>query len=267
MNHSEANHTPAQAATEGQEGATAAPAQTSTPFFSVTANVQRGGFTLQAQFNISPGERIAVMGPSGAGKSTLLKAIAGHLPATTPPLLSAGVPAHPGAAQLLEQNPLLFPHLSAAGNIEFALKARGAARSAARIAARDWLARVGLADLGERYPHQLSGGQQQRVSLARSLCGAPQLLLLDEPFTALDPVTSAETRKLISRLLVEQAVAALIVTHHLADATALATRLILVENGSLTHDASPTQVLENPGTEFAAALGRAAAGPRTGEKL
>lgn len=251
--------------------------------FAVNVNVQRGEFQLRAQLTVAAGERIAVMGPSGAGKSTLLKAIAGQLPTSAPTLLvadaspSPGTPAQPGTlkpgtvqpgtVQLLEQNPLLFPHLSAAGNIEFALKARGVKRATARDQAQDWLDRVGLADLGSRLPQQLSGGQQQRVALARALCGSPSLLLLDEPLTALDPVTAAEIRDLITELLAAQEVAAVIVTHHVSDATALASRLILVENGLLTHDGTPAQVLAKPGTEFAAALSRSVAGPGTAENL
>lgn len=241
--------------------------------FAVNVNVQRGEFQLRAQLTVAAGERIAVMGPSGAGKSTLLKAIAGQLPTSAPALLvadaspSPGTPAQPGTVQLLEQNPLLFPHLSAAGNIEFALKARGVKRAAARVQARDWLDRVGLADLGSRLPHQLSGGQQQRVALARALCGSPGLLLLDEPLTALDPVTTAEISDLITELLEAQKAAAVIVTHHVSDATALASRLILVENGLLTHDGTPAQVLAKPGTEFATALSRSVAGPGTAENL
>jgi len=225
--------------------------------------VDRAGFRLDVALEVAPGERVAVMGPSGAGKSTLLSTLAGFtrldagsirlgarvLAASGRPALHVA-PMERGAV-LLGQDPLLFPHLTAAQNIAFGLRARGRSRPAAADVARAWLDRVGMACLGDRRPAELSGGQQQRVALARALVTGPELVLLDEPLSSLDAETVADIRALLAEHLIGTTI---LVTHDAVDAAALADRLVIIEGGRVTQDGPVREVLQSPATGFAAAL-------------
>ncbi|WP_336631491.1 MULTISPECIES: sulfate/molybdate ABC transporter ATP-binding protein [unclassified Microbacterium] len=235
--------------------------------------VRRGGFELDARVAAGPGDAVAVMGPSGAGKSTLLAVVAGLLrsreghvrvdgrdvssPTTQVP------PKHRGVV-LLGQDPHLFPHLSARENVVFGLRARRRASSAALRAAADaWLDRVGLGAHRARRPDALSGGQRQRVALARALATAPRLLLLDEPFGALDPATATEIRGVLADQLAATGTTTVFVTHAVVDALVLADRLLLLEEGRVVQDGPPRDVLTLPATPFAAGLAGVARVPGT----
>jgi molybdate transport system ATP-binding protein len=225
--------------------------------------VRRPGFDLEVGVTLAPGETVAVMGPSGAGKTTLLHAIAGlvrpdegHVrvgdrlvASTTPPL---HVPTAQRGIALLDQNPRLFPHLSVVDNVAFGLRAAGMRAAAARAVAEHWLERVGLVGIGARWPRTLSGGQQQRVAVARALAVAPALVLLDEPLAGLDPRTGADVRAVIHEQLRASSASAILVTHDILDAAALASRLMFLEDGTLTQDGPIEEVLRAPATDFAA---------------
>lgn len=214
-----------------------------------------------AAIQVEPGETVAVMGPSGAGKSTLLEAIAGLVPLTDG-YVQVGertlsdprprVAVHRRGTVLLGQDPRLFPHLSARDNVAFGPRARGVDRDAAAHHADELLWRVGLDGVGARRPRALSGGQQQRVALARALAVSPQVLLLDEPLTSLDPVTSDGIRAVLADVL--HAVTTVLVTHDAVDAVALADRLVVLEQGAVTQTGSVREVLSQPATPFTAAL-------------
>lgn len=228
--------------------------------------VARKGFRLEAKITCAPGEVVAVMGPSGAGKSTLLAAIAGFT------RLSEGnirigerdvasvarprrhIPAAQRGAVLLGQDARLFPHLTARENIAFGPRARGTDRKVALGDADDWLWRVGLPGMGDRRPAQLSGGQQQRVAIARALATSPQLLLLDEPLTSLDPETAADVRAMLHDQLAATHATAVVVTHDAVDAAALATRMMVVEDGRVTQHGAVRDVLRAPATRFVATV-------------
>ena len=225
----------------------------------------RGGFRLDVALSAGPGEIVAVMGPSGAGKSTLLNAIAGlvRLDEGTIRVDGADVssarprrhvpPAQRGVV-LLGQEPRLFPHLTARENVAFGLRAHGVAREIARGEADEWLWRVGLPGTGGHRPAELSGGQQQRVALARALATSPAVLLLDEPFTALDAETAGDLRALLHQQLNATRPTTLVVTHDAVDAAALAQRLVIVEDGVVTQEGLVRGVLGAPATRFAAAI-------------
>lgn len=228
--------------------------------------VARRGFRLEARIECAPGEVVAVMGPSGAGKSTLLAAIAG-LARLSEGKIRIGerdvasvarprrhIPAAQRGAVLLGQDARLFPHLTARENIAFGPRARGIDRKVALGDADDWLWRVGLPGMGDRRPSQLSGGQQQRVAIARALATAPQVLLLDEPLTSLDPETAADVRAMLHDQLTATHATAIVVTHDAVDAAALATRLIVVEEGRVTQHGSVREVLRAPATRFVATV-------------
>lgn len=223
--------------------------------------IMRGsGFSLQAQVSLEPGEIVAVMGPSGAGKSTLLAAVAGLEPLSRGAVRIDGceisspqriAPAHRRGVVLLGQDPRLFPHLSAAANVEFGMRAQRVSKADARAGALSWLAKVGTVDLADRAPAQLSGGQQQRVALARALAARPGVVLLDEPFTALDPETAAGLREIVHAQVHSTA---LIVTHDAVDALAIASRLVVIEDGEVSQAGLVREVFAAPATRFVASL-------------
>lgn len=233
--------------------------------------------------SVAAGEVLAVMGPSGAGKTTLLEAVAGLVPVHDGAVRIGGeVVAAPGrevapqrrGAVLLRQDPCLFPHLSARENVAFGLRSRGVARTRARGVAGEWLERVGLTGAGDRAPRELSGGQQQRVALARALAADPRVVLLDEPFTALDPETAASLRTMLAEQLRSAGTTALFVTHDALDAAATADRLAVLEAGSVTQVGDVRDVLRAPATRFGAAIaglnrvaGRVAGGTWRGDGL
>ncbi len=232
-----------------------------TPALDAQVGVERGGFSLEVRVEVAPGRATAVMGPSGAGKSTLLGAIAGLVPLDSGHVSVDGrvlssatqqVAASRRGTVLLGQDPRLFPHLSARENVAFGPRAAGTAAPQARRIADEWLERVGLADAGPRRPAELSGGQQQRVAIARALAASPRLVLLDEPFTSLDPVTADGIRTLLAAQLAGRT--SVIVTHDAVDAVALADRLVVVEGGRVTQAGAVREVLRAPASDFVASL-------------
>jgi molybdate transport system ATP-binding protein len=227
--------------------------------------VERRGFRLDAVVQAGPGETVAVMGPSGAGKSTLLGALAGlvtldggHMRLGDRMLDSARPRAHVTPSErsvvLLGQEPRLFPHLTAHGNVAFGLLARGAQRAVADAQADQWMLRVGLAGLGDRRPSQLSGGQQQRVAIARALATKPAAVLLDEPLTFLDLETAGDIRAMLRDQLSATHTTAVVATHDAVDAVSLAHRLVVVEDGRITQSGPVRDVLASPATRFTAAV-------------
>ncbi|GAA1995621.1 sulfate/molybdate ABC transporter ATP-binding protein [Microbacterium pumilum] len=224
--------------------------------------IERGGFRLDVALATSRREVIAVMGPSGAGKSTLLAAIAGLVRPDSGHVRVREVevsgqvqvtPAKRGVV-LLGQEPRLFPHMDARTNVAFGLRARGVDRAAARERADEWLLRVGLGGVGQLRPAVLSGGQQQRVALARALATEPAALLLDEPLTSLDPGTADGIRVVLGEQLAAADTTTIIVTHDVVDAAALASRLLIIEDGRIAQDAAVREVFRAPASPFAATV-------------
>lgn len=240
--------------------------------------VTLGEFTLRLALEASPGEVVAVLGPNGAGKSTTLRVVAGLLPldsgrvtvaGTVVDDLAAGVYLPPQQRRIgvVFQDHRLFPHLRVIDNVAFGPRSRGLRRRPARVAAREWLARLGLAELADRYPRHLSGGQAQRVALARALACDPAALLLDEPLAALDVQTRAEVQGELREHLGAFAGPTLIVTHDPVEALLLASRIVVLERGRVVQQGTPTQITTRPLTPYVARLvgvnlyeGRAAAG-------
>lgn len=184
-------------------------------------------------FTAAHGERLAILGPSGAGKSTLLLALAGLTRPLRGEITIDGRSPRPGDAALMFQSPLLFPWLDVLGNVTFGLDVAGSATTPARRArARELLAMVGLADAAARRPSDLSGGERQRVALARALAVRPRLLLLDEPFSALDPETRARLREDVARLVALTDTTLLLVTHDREDARALTDRVLQLDSAT-----------------------------------
>jgi ABC-type Fe3+/spermidine/putrescine transport system ATPase subunit len=186
---------------------------------------------------VEPGELVALLGPSGCGKTTALKVVAGLLSPSTGDVLVEGrsvlgTPPERRRAAMVFQKPLLFPHMDVAGNVGFGLKMRGVARDSEQRVA-EALKQVQMEGFADRKPGELSGGQQQRVALARALVTSPKLLLLDEPFSALDANLRSEMRGLVKRLQREGDYTTVFVTHDQEEAVVLADRIALLFDGEL----------------------------------
>ena len=169
---------------------------------------------------VARGEFVALVGPSGCGKTTLLNLLSGH---DTP---SKGEIHRNGKTRMVFQSDGLLPWMTAAENIELGLRHLKSAESAAQVA--DLLALIGLSEVGARYPHQLSGGQRQRIEIARALAGETDILLLDEPFSALDYLTRLRLRAEFARLLFERPRTVIFVTHDIEEAAQLADRILIL---------------------------------------
>jgi NitT/TauT family transport system ATP-binding protein len=179
------------------------------------------------------GELVTIVGPSGCGKSTILRTIAGlkpHFPPTSGEALVFGKPVEePGPDRgLVDQKYSLLPHLNVLDNIAFGLRLRGMPRSERLDRAREWVKKVGLEGSERKYPSELSGGMQQRVAIAATLVLQPRILLMDEPFGALDPGIRLRMQELLIRLWNEQQGTVFLVTHSVEEAVYLGDRVFLM---------------------------------------
>lgn len=212
---------------------------------------------LQVALGVPDGQVVAVLGPNGAGKSSLLALLSGTLAPTAGTITIGGrdvtgLPAHRRRVALLSQDALLFPHLSVLDNVAFAPRAAGVRRSEAEERARGWLAAVDADRFARRRPGQLSGGQAQRVAIARALAADPEVLLLDEPFAALDVAVAPQLRAVLRRVLAGRT--ALVVTHDLVDVVTLADRAVVLEAGRVVEDRPVRELVDSPRSRFAAQL-------------
>ncbi len=184
-------------------------------------------------FEVHPAEFVSIVGPSGCGKSTLLNLVAGLQAPTTGQIAFHGVPQRGIArhASYLFQVDALLPWKTVRDNIALGLEFRGRPRAEAHARAQEWVRRVGLSGFEDRYPYQLSGGMRKRVGLAQSLVVEPELLLMDEPFTALDVQTRVLMENELLGLWSEFRKTVLFVTHDLEEAIAMADRVVLLTAG------------------------------------
>jgi len=192
------------------------------------------GHTVQAISNLSfqcnPGDFLCILGPTGCGKTTLLRLLSGLAKPTEGRILIDRQPLegiHPKAGYVFQQS-ALFPWLRALGNVAFALRMQGMSREARNEQARFWLDRVGLAGFERAYPHELSGGMAQRIALARALIVKPSLLLLDEPFGALDERTRHTLQNILLDLWRETRATIVFVTHNVEEAVYLGQRILVM---------------------------------------
>ncbi|WP_240645889.1 ABC transporter ATP-binding protein [Georgenia sp. SYP-B2076] len=218
---------------------------------------------VRLDLDLVAGQVLGVLGANGAGKSTLLGLVAGLVrPASGAvrihgrTVADAGtwVPPHARRVALLAQEPLLFPHLDALANVAFGPRAAGVPRAAAERVARERLDQVGAADLAGRRPHELSGGQAQRVALARALAPDPEVVLLDEPLSALDVDAAAAMRQLLRAVLRDAGRTAVLVTHDLLDVLAVADVVVVLDGGRVVESGSTLDVLTRPRSSFTASL-------------
>lgn len=194
-------------------------------------------------FDVNAGESIVVLGPSGCGKTTVLRLIAGlerpdagEISLNGRQVAADGrnlVPPHLRQLGFVFEDLALWPHLTVRENLDFVMGAVGVARAERAVRAREVLALVRVDALAGRYPHELSGGEQQRAALARALAGRPKLLLLDEPFSGLDPELRVTLREELRALQRELQLTSMYVTHDRQDAATLADRIFEMERGRL----------------------------------
>ena len=214
-------------------------------------HARRGSFHLQVECVFSS-DWTVVFGPSGSGKSTLLRLLAGldlptrgRIALNTRTLTDTAIGVHlaPGRRNtaLVAQQPALFPHFTVAANVAYGLRGPDGATRAARV--EEMLALADATDLAGRRPQDLSGGEAQRVALARALAPAPRLLLLDEPFSALDGVSSDALLERLQLWLKENQVQAVMATHDVADALAMGAEVLFLREGRLTALGPAAQVL------------------------
>jgi NitT/TauT family transport system ATP-binding protein len=193
----------------------------------------RGPALAETSIDVAPGEFIALVGPSGCGKSTLLALIAGLLrPDAGSIELEGEVVTGPGGPRaMVFQDAALMPWLTVRHNVEYGLRAQGAPKAERRSRAMDALAMVHLDSVADRHPHELSGGMRQRVAIARALVLRPRLLLMDEPFSALDAQTRTVLHDELQRIWIETRPAVVFVTHNLMEAAFLADTVYLLSRG------------------------------------
>ena len=230
-------------------------------------NVNFGSRTVisDLSFDLREGEIASLLGPSGCGKTTLLRAIAGLIQPTSGTVRfgsqlvgvsSVVLPPHKRGTGYVPQQGALFPHLNVAKNIAFGLDRNTYTKSEISEITQEMLGLIGMRGMDERLPSQLSGGQQTRVALARALAIKPKLILLDEPFSALDAVLREELRIEVVGLLRELGSTAILVTHDREEALVSSDRVILMRDGKVAQNGTPEEVYETPiSPEIAASTG------------
>ncbi len=211
----------------------------------------------EAWLRVAEGEFVTLLGPSGCGKTTLLNLIAGFLDADGGEIFVGGrlvtqTPVWERDIGLVFQSYALFPHMDVARNVGYGLRARGvdAAEAAKRVA--EALALVRLSALADRRPRQLSGGQQQRVALARALVISPRLLLLDEPFSALDRNLRAEMQVELKEIQRRLGVTTIFVTHDQGEAMSMSDRVAIMSEGRILQIGAPEEIYRRPAHRFVA---------------
>jgi putative spermidine/putrescine transport system ATP-binding protein len=206
---------------------------------------------------IPAGSYCCLLGPSGCGKTSTLRMIAGHESATSGDIVVGpknvtDLPPAERSTAMMFQSYALFPHLSVIDNVAFALKMKGIAKPERHAEAQKLLQLVDMQAYAARLPGQLSGGQQQRVALARALITSPQILLLDEPLSALDPFLRLRMRAELKKLQRELGISFIHVTHGQDEAMALADIVVLMNGGRIEQQGSPREIFNHPRTEFTA---------------
>lgn len=215
-----------------------------------------GHFALaDVSFDVHEGELVSLLGPSGSGKTTLLRIIAGLESPTSGEIfyfneVATSIPIQERNIGFVFQHYALFKHMTVEENVEFPLKIRKVEKKTRKRRVQELLELVQLGNLAKRYPHQLSGGQKQRVALARALASEPKVLLLDEPFGALDANVRKDLRRWLRNLHKEIHVTTIMVTHDQEEAFEVSDKVVILNKGKLEQIGTPDEVFHNPVNPF-----------------
>lgn len=206
-------------------------------------------------FTVKDGEFLSILGPSGCGKTTLLRILIGLLPADTGTVLKDGADITKAAPDkrgmgIVFQNYALFENMTALQNVEYALKINKATKPFAKERALEMLSVVGLSDHAKSLPKNLSGGQQQRVAIARTLALKPDIILLDEPMSALDVATRLSMRRELKNLQASFGTTMIYVTHDQEEAFALSDRIMIMDKGEISQLDTPENICEHPANDY-----------------
>ena len=217
----------------------------------LSAGYDAGAVLKDLSIDVAEGEFLSLLGPSGCGKTTLMKTIAGIVPASGGTITLDGqditnLPIHRRGTVIVFQDMRLFPHMTVAENVAFPLKMQGIPKAERLKTAIELLEKVQMGAFAQRKPAALSGGQQQRVALVRALAAKPKLLLLDEPFSALDENLREEMRALVLELSREFSMTVILVTHDRAEALSMSDRVALLFDGQIAQTGTPRQVYHRP---------------------
>lgn len=218
-------------------------------------------FTAVQDFNLSVdrGEFVTFLGPSGCGKTTVLRMLAGFEQPTRGTIAINGrdmtsTPVNKRNIGMVFQSYALFPNMTVAGNIGFGLKVDGESSSTIKDRVNEMLRLINMTEFAGRYPHQLSGGQQQRVALARAVAIRPELLLLDEPLSALDAKIRVSLRQEIRQIQRQLKITAIFVTHDQEEALSISDRIVVMSKGHIEQVGTPLQIYNTPETHFVASF-------------
>ena len=206
-------------------------------------------------FTVNDGEFLSILGPSGCGKTTILRILIGLLTPTSGTIIKDGIditasPASKRNMGIVFQNYALFQNMSVLGNVEYALKFNRELKSRSRVIAKDIIEQVGLREHIDKKPFKLSGGQQQRVAIARTLACNPEIILFDEPMSALDAATRLLLRDEIKRIQKLFHSTMIYITHDQEEAFALSDRIMVMNNGTIQQLDSPESIIANPANVY-----------------
>ena len=206
-------------------------------------------------FTVNDGEFLSILGPSGCGKTTILRILIGLLPPSSGKIIKDGnditaVPASKRNMGIVFQNYALFQNMSVMGNVEYALKFNRELRSRSRTIAENIIEQVGLAEHITKKPWKLSGGQQQRVAIARTLALNPEIILFDEPMSALDAATRLLLRDEIKTIQKKFNSTMIYITHDQEEAFALSDRIMVMDNGTIQQIDTPESIIANPANTY-----------------
>jgi len=206
-------------------------------------------------FTVNDGEFLAILGPSGCGKTTILRILIGLLSPTSGQVIKDGnditaFPASKRGMGIVFQNYALFQNMTVLGNVEYALKFNKESKSRSRIIAKEIIEQVGLTEHIHKKPWKLSGGQQQRVAIARTLACKPEIILFDEPMSALDAATRLSLRDEIKRIQRQFRTTMIYITHDQEEAFALSDRIMVMDNGTIQQLDTPEAIVSNPANGY-----------------
>ena len=209
--------------------------------------------------DVAPGEFLTMLGPSGCGKSTILRTIGGFLQIDEGDILLDGksikdLPPEKRPTAMVFQSYNLWPHMTVADNLAFGLRIRRMNKNDIAKKVKDGLALVNMSGTEYKYPTQLSGGQQQRIAIARALLLEPSVLLLDEPFSALDAKIRAQMREELKKIQEELHITVVVVTHDQEEAMVLSHRIVVMNKGVIEQTGTPNEVYDHPASRFVASF-------------